>query len=145
MRTPKAVGRIAATLISLLPLAAALFALGFTAGWHPTISAIAVASIAVVLCITLSVLCIIWLCKPNQAFVRRHLPAAFFVASLAGLAPACCRALLPWEEPLTGDGSPLAVLIGIAMLAAFGFVFVTTPTVFVGLRVRHSLRSAGQG
>jgi len=144
MHLRKAAGRIGAALFSLPPLTAALFALGFTTGWHPTIAAIAVASITVILCITLCVLCCIWLCRPAHAFVRRHLPAAFFAASLSGLSPACCRALLPWEEPTTGEGSPLAVLIGIAILAAIGSVFVTIPTALVGLRVRYSLRSTGQ-
>lgn len=39
------------------------------------------------------------------------------------LAPAATRAMLPWEDPSTGDGSPLATFISIVMLAAF---FVVT-------------------
>ncbi len=49
------------------------------------------------------------------------------VAVTAGLtiamAPAVTRALLPWEDPATGEGSPLAVLMSIVFLAvAFGVV-----------------------
>ena len=48
------------------------------------------------------------------------MPAGMLVA----MSPPVCRALLPWEEPETGMGSPLATAIGVIMLAGVGGVWV---------------------
>ncbi len=48
---------------------------------------------------------------------------------LATQAPAIVRVLLPWEEPGTGEGSPLAVLISVVAFGGFFGVFFTLPGV----------------
>ena len=119
-----------------LPLFASWISIRMATAWHPTLAAQGVAYASACLSVGLLFLCLYALFVPSAQRIRRNTSRAFLIVSLVGFAPALSRALLPWEEPGTGSGSPLAVLIGLVFLAAAGFVFVTAPMLLVWLITR---------
>ncbi len=54
---------------------------------------------------------------------------------LAAACPALAWAVLPWEEPGTGSGSPLAVLIGLACMAIPAIAYLALATL-VAVKLR---------
>lgn len=55
-------------------------------------------------------------------------------------APVVVRALLPWEEPGTGMGSPMAVLVQLVLLSVLCSLFCAIPIAAMTLYVSMSLR-----
>jgi len=74
-----------------------------------------VPAVLAVVCITQTALCL----RTRRV---KGLRMAVIWGALAAVGPAVSHVALPWEDPYTGDGSPLATLIGIVALGVFGMV-----------------------
>ena len=121
---PWAIIRLCTSLISICAAALAVL-LGFS--WYPNAFSmgfgVAAAALALLAAVAAFAECV------GSRVASRATPWVFRIASLVGLAPAAVRAALPWEEPGTGYGSPMATLIGIVVLTGFFGVIVTIPMV----------------
>tara|TARA_R110000744_G_scaffold310645_1_gene418332 strand:+ start:248 stop:595 length:348 start_codon:yes stop_codon:yes gene_type:complete len=106
--------------------------------WHPTNAAYVWATITALITAATTTLSIITLFKPQSKRANRLTPSAFYLAAITGLSIAITRAILPWEEPNTGMGSPLAVLIGLIVYTFLGFVFISLPMITVARRASHA-------
>ena len=100
--------------------------------WHPTTGSYISTSITILITATATALSIITLVAPTQRWANSFLPKAFYIAAITGFSIPITRALMPWEDPDTGSGSPLAVLIGLCMYSAIGFVLISLPMLWIG-------------
>lgn len=79
-----------------------------------------------------------WIALRRTAWIATYVWACAW--AVCGFAPAAVRAALPWEEPETGMGSPLATLISVVLLAAvFGATSLVAGFTVVGLLERDGL------
>jgi len=115
------------SLVCTLPLLKVFLCVLLVINWHPTAAAwivITLSSLIAVFAFSTSFLAVF---HPHKPFVTRWLKPSIYLGSLCGFSLASTRALLPWEDPSTGEGSPLAVLISIIIYAVFGTIFVSLP------------------
>jgi hypothetical protein len=127
--------------LCVLPIMAASLSMLLATAWHPTVGAVVVASLACIMSFGLIAISSITVLNPDHP-THRWLPLVFLVGSRVGFAPAATRALLPWEEPGNGDGSPMAVLMSIVIVGVLGLVFVTIPIFTVGFLARRAAKQA---
>ena len=100
----------------------AALALVMSQVWHPTTPA-TIAAVTASVIAGLNVIGAIMVISSNcQRLWLARIAAT--LGLLPSLAPVAVRMLLPWEEPETGDGSPLAVLIGLVFGSAVLYAVV---------------------
>lgn len=80
-----------------------------------------------------------------QPTTRWRLIVGFALSCLGAFGRSICMLVLPWEDPYTGEGSPLAVLIGLVIDVALVFVLVCAPGAALVFWNIVKLRAGTQG
>jgi len=95
----------------------------------------AIGGLLAVSCLVLSLCCIV-----NRR--PRALKAAVVCGVLAAALPILVQVVLPWEDPYTGQGSPLATLIGLVILSVFAALSAIPGLIVTACGIRSAKRAA---
>lgn len=130
--------RLSRLLLCALPIFVTWTCFYMIKNWHPTTAAYIWATITAIITLSATTLSLTTLFHPTNNRANRYLPLAFYSTAITGFSVAITRALLPWEEPGTGMGSPMAVLIGLAIYSFLGFTIITLPMIAIARRAANA-------